>query len=119
MGVRYRLWNPSSSYVTILPEWGVKEDIQDIVSQNRNDLGVLSRYTWGTFRTWEFELKFCDQATMTFFEVNYNSCNVLEVTEGASSPVLCGVVFVGDWGPWKYSKTFQDRWDGTLLMSTY
>lgn len=102
MSLTVRLWNQSSAYVAIQPEWGTVEDFGKIWNLNRTPSGNATLFTYATYRQWSFPCRLVPSSAAAFINSIYenNRTAQLELIRGGVSQVY-SVIFLNKKSPFQ------------------
>jgi len=121
MSVGIRIWNQSSAYVSIEPQWTMREDLGKIWNLNRTPSGNATIYTYATWREWKIPAKLIPASAASWINSLYlgqRTC-VLEIIENSVSSVY-SVMIVGKDSPFHmFSEPHINRMDGEIYLSEY
>lgn len=121
MSLSVRIWNQSSSFVELAPQWSMEEDIDKIYNLNRTPTGNATLYTYATWREWKIPLRLVPSSVAAWVNSLYTgerSCR-LEVIENGVSQVY-SVMIVNKESPFtQFAAPHYNYYNGELKLSEY
>jgi hypothetical protein len=121
MSLTIKLWNQSSAYVTLNPEWATKEDMDKIWNLNRSPSGNATLFTYATFRIWSIPCRMVPASDAAFMNTLYSQSRVAQlelIRDGVSQ--VHSVTFIGNKSPFQENEIPDVRYfKGELALSAY
>jgi hypothetical protein len=121
MALTVKIWNQSSAYVALEPQWSLKDDIDKDWNLNRTPSGAATLYTYATWKNWDMNFRYIPTSAAVFVNSIYGStrqCQLELIEDGVSA--VYSVMMLNDKSPFqKLEEPLTDRLEGSLALSVY